>query len=310
MKRVITFSSDANSTVLDTGLTRLESETDGNVTFTTRHFGKENPAELREIIKWLNACILAHDLVHDAERQKLIEMVNLKGDYFIMGSYDGECNEKPICCVCVNDFSIGKYPVTQEQYESVMGKNPSRFKNSGKNAPVEKVSWYDAVEFCNKLSEKEGLQKCYTGSGRSIICDFSANGYRLPTEAEWEYAAKGGNKSKGYKYSGSNNVDEVAEYDGNNNKSTKPVGGKKANELGIYDMSGNVWEWCNDWYNSDYYESSPASNPTGPDSGNYRVFRGGSWNYYDRYCRSAYRGHSKPVISYSSIGFRLARSSK
>ena len=157
------------------------------------------------------------------------------------------------------------------------------------------------------MSDKEGLNKCYSGSGESIKCNFNANGYRLPTEAEWEYAAKGGNKSRGYKYSGSNNIGEVAEYDGNNNKSTKPVGGKKANKLGIHDMSGNVWEWCNDWY-GDYISGSQA-NPSGPSSGSSRVYRGGSWYDLARSCRCCRRPCLHPGSGDDRIGFRLVRSS-
>jgi formylglycine-generating enzyme len=210
--------------------------------------------------------------------------------------------------VTVSSFYIGKYEVTQEQYEKVMGKNPSSFKNSGKNAPVEQVSWYDAVEFCNKLSNKEGLQKCYSGSGNSIKCDFSKNGYRLPTEAEWEYAAKGGSKSKGYKYSGSNNLDEVGWYGDNSGGKTHSVGGKKSNELGIYDMSGNVWEWCWDWYGS--YSSNPQTDPRGPSSGSGRVNRGGCWFSIASRCRAAYRIDFSPGRSDNDLGFRLARSSR
>jgi formylglycine-generating enzyme len=235
-----------------------------------------------------------------------IELIAVQGGSFDMGSNDGDSDEKPIHSVTLSDFYIGKYEVTQEQYEKVMGKNPSDFKNSGKNAPVESVTWYDAVEFCNKLSEQEGLQKCYSGSGNSIKCDFSKNGYRLPTEAEWEYAAKGGSKSKGYKYSGSNNLGEVGWYEDNSGGKTHSVGGKKSNELGIYDMSGNVWEWCWDWYGD--YSSSAQTNPHGQGSGSYRVLRGGSWFYYARYCRTANRNvNLYPTYSNFNVGFRLSR---
>jgi formylglycine-generating enzyme len=260
-----------------------------------------------------------------------IDMIAVQGGSFMMGSDDEEAfdGEKPVHRVTVSDFYIGKYEVTQEQYEKVMGKNPSYFQNSGKNAPVEQVSWYEAVEFCNKLSEMEGLQKCYhmekggfLGLKKNITCNFSANGYRLPTEAEWEYAAKGGSKSKGYKYSGSNNLDEVGWYyqnsgdsslsgdwDANkiidNNCKTHTVGGKKANELGIYDMSGNVWEWCWDWYGD--YSSSAQTNPHGEGSGSGRVERGGSWYYNARFCRTADRYSFNPTYGSLDIGFRLSR---
>lgn len=191
----------------------------------------------------------------------------------------------------VKEFLIGKTEVTQALWKSVMGSNPSYFKDP--NRPVEQVSWYDVVEFCNKLSEREGLQKAFSGTLSSIRCDFTANGYRLPTEAEWEYAAKGGNKSKEYKYSGSNNLDEIGWYWDNSGRETKEVGKKQPNELGIYDMSGNVWEWC--WDLHSY-------------SGSYRVLRGGCWGNNADYCSVVYRGLNDPGYMYHDRGFRLARS--
>ena len=187
-------------------------------------------------------------------------------------------------------FEIAKIEVTQELWESVMGSNPSYFK--GSKRPVEKVSWDDAVEFCNKLSEREGLQKAYSGSGDKITCDFNSNGYRLPTEAEWEYAATGGNKSKGYEYSGSNEISEVAWYNYNSGRETYEAGKKQPNELDIYDMSGNVWEWC--W---DLYDNSRSDH----------VLRGGSWDYDAEYCRVAIRYRNFPDYRYGSYGVRLVR---
>ncbi len=235
-------------------------------------------------------------------------MVFVEGGTFQMGSNEGDGDEKPVHSVTLSDFYIGKYEVTQEEYEKEMGKNPSNFKNSGKNAPVETVNWYDAVEFCNKLSDKEGLDRCYSGSGDNIKCNFNTNGYRLPTEAEWEYAAKGGNKSKGYKYSGSNDLKDAGWYIDNSGSITHPVGGKNSNELGIYDMSGNVWEWCWDWKGD--YSGNAQTDPCGPSSGSYRVFRGGSWFFNASFCRSAFRISYFPGFSNSDIGFRFARSSK
>lgn len=202
-----------------------------------------------------------------------------------MGSNNGDDDEKPVHSVTVSDFYIGKYEVTQAQWKAIMGDNPSYFKNCGGNCPVESVSWNDVQEFIKKLNAKTGKK------------------YRLPTEAEWEYAARGGTKSKGYKYAGSNNIDEVAEYEGNNDTKTKPVGGKKPNELGLYDMSGNVWEWCNDWYGD--YSSSSQTNPKGPSSGSDRVFRGGSWFYDAGRCRVANRSYNSPNCSFNFLGFRL-----
>jgi len=157
-----------------------------------------------------------------------------------------------------------------------MGKNPSTF--TGDNLPVEQVSWNKTQDFIKKLNQKTGKN------------------YRLPTEAEWEYAARGGNKSKGYKYAGSNNINDVAWYTSNSNSKTHEVGTKLPNELGIYDMSGNVWEWCSDWYGENYYGSSPSNNPKGPGTGDDRVLRGGSWDDSVNLSRSANRLRYKPNI--------------
>ena len=184
-------------------------------------------------------------------------LVSIEGGNFNMGSYDGGDDTKPVHMVTLKSFSIGKYPVTQKEYEEVMGYNPSKF--MGQNRPVDYVSWYDAIEYCNKLSEKEGLTPAYTiDKSRQdynntnnddnmkwiVIWNRSANGYRLPTEAEWEYAAKGGKGSPGnFKYSGSNNINEVAWHKHNSGGTSHDVGTKKPNNLGLYDMSGNVDEW-------------------------------------------------------------------
>ncbi len=212
------------------------------------------------------------------------EMVFVEGGTFKMGSNDYD-SEKPIHDVTLSDFYIGKYPVTQAQWHAVMGENPSHFKGCD-DCPVENVSWDDVQEFIKKLNDRTGKN------------------YRLPTEAEWEYAARGGNKSKGYKYAGSDNLDEVGWYNGNAGSKTHPVGQKKPNELGIYDMSGNVWEWCADWYGA--YPSEPQTNPTGPAKGTDRVVRGGSWVDFDNFCRVSYRFRYNFDFRNLNIGFRLA----
>ena len=228
-------------------------------------------------------------------------MVRINGGTFQMGSNNGDSDEKPVHTVTVSSFYMGKYEVTQKEWTAVMGSNPSSF--TGDNLPVENVSWYSAVEYCNKRSQREGLTPAYTVSGTNVTWNKNANGYRLPTEAEWEYAAKGGNGSPGnYTYAGSNNADEVAWYSGSK---TQNVGTKKPNGLGLYDMSGNVWEWCWDWYGS--YSSAAQTDPAGASSGSTRVLRGGSWGRTAEYVRSASRGDYYPSDWILNIGFRVVR---
>ena len=220
-----------------------------------------------------------------------IDMVRVEAGTFTMGAtpemenpWDGE---KPTHQVTLtNDYYIGKYEVTQALWQAVMGNNPSYFK--GDNLPVEKVSWNDCQEFISKLN---------TITGKT---------FRLPTEAEWEYAARGGKKSRGYQYSGSSNLSDVAWYKDNSGNKTHAVGSKQANELGIYDMSGNVWEWCQDWYGK--YSSSSQTNPTGANSGSNRVRRGGGWGGNAWICRSSYRYSYAPGFSNDSLGLRLVLS--
>jgi len=232
--------------------------------------------------------------------------VLVEGGTFSMGSDDGRSDERPIHLTSVSGFYIGKTEVTQGLWESVMGINPSGFE--GAKRPVETVNWNDVVEFCNKLSEMEGLQKAYSGSGENITCDFNSEGYRLPTEAEWEYAARGGNQSKGYQYSGSNDIDSVGWYRyETSGLTTHDAGTKSPNELGIYDMTGNIMEWCWDWYGEDYYSSSPGTNPRGPLNGSFRVYRGGSWRGVAESCRVAYRSRNSLGLRSPSLGFRLVR---
>jgi formylglycine-generating enzyme required for sulfatase activity len=218
-----------------------------------------------------------------------IEMVWVEGGSFMMGSNEGDEDEKPVHEVSLNGFYMGKYEVTQEQWVKVMASNPSNFYFSGcLQCPIENVSWNDVQDFIIKLNAK---------SGKS---------YRLPTEAEWEYAAKGGNKNSLYKYAGSDNIDEVAFYANNANNEPHPVGTKKANTLGIFDMTGNVWEWCSDWYDKNHYQYSAKNNPEGVLTGDYRVLRGGSFSYDAYDSRTANRNSIKPSISVISTGFRLA----
>ena len=216
-------------------------------------------------------------------------MVSVQGGTFTMGAtpeQDDEAwnNEKPAHRVTVSDFYMGETEVTQELWQAVMGSNPSYYK--GSNLPVEQVSWNDCQKFVRRLNSLTGRT------------------FRLPTEAEWEYAARGGNRSRGYKYAGGNDIYEVAWYDYNSGYETHPVKTKRPNELGMYDMSGNVWEWCQDWYGS--YSGSSQTNPKGPSSGSYRVYRGGSWNYDAGHCRVSRRSYFTPGYRNFIIGFRLA----
>ena len=221
------------------------------------------------------------------------KMIKVEGGTFNMGATSEQGNydndEKPVHSVTLSDYYIGETEVTQELWQAVMGSNPSYFTGNNQR-PVEQVSWNDCQEFIRKLNQLTGKS------------------FRLPTEAEWEYAARGGKHSKNYvyKYSGSNNADEVAWYYGNSGNKTHPVKTKKANKLGLYDMSGNVREWCNDWYGKDYYKNSPQTNPTGPSKGGYRVLRDGSWSSGDRFVRVSDRSINVRAIRLSNDGLRLA----
>ena len=211
-------------------------------------------------------------------------MVYVAGGTFQMGSNVGDYDEKPVHSVTLSDYYIGQTEVTQELWQAVMGSNPSDFK--GAKNPVNNVSWNDCQEFIIKLNRLTG--------GR----------FRLPTEAEWEYAARGGNKSRGYIFSGSDYLGSVAWYEDNSGDEVHPIGSKSANELGLYDMSGNVFEWCSDWYGS--YPSSPQTNPTGASSGSGRVLRGGGYCFKESNCRTAFRSSIVPASRFYSFGFRLA----
>jgi len=224
-----------------------------------------------------------------------IEMIFVKGGTFAMGCTTEQSNcsddEKPVHNVTLNDFYLGKHEVTQKQWNLVMDSEPSNFK--GDNLPVENVSWYDAWLFILKLN---------------LMNTMPGKKYRFPTEAEWEYAARGGVTSSGYMYSGSNNINDVAWYESNSGNKTNIVGTRTSNELGLYDMSGNVLEWVNDWYDKEYYTRSPQTNPMGPDFGSSHVYRGGSLDFEAEHCRVSYRAYYAPHNHFEYLGFRLALS--
>lgn len=234
------------------------------------------------------------------------DMIFVEGGTFQMGNIGGEDDEKSVHSVTVSSFYMCDHEVTQEEYRKIMGTNPSY--DIGDNLPVNQSSWYNAIEYCNARSLQEGLTPCYAISGDSTTCNFSANGYRLPTEAEWEYAARGGKKSNGYTYSGSNSIRNVAWYSDNAKGWTQDVKTKSPNELGLYDMSGNVWEWCWDRYGE--YPSSSQTNPTGASSGSDRVIRGGTCNGYYSFCSVAFRLGYNPSDSNIPAGFRVVHSAQ
>jgi len=261
--------------------------------------------------------------------------VPVESGTFRMGSENGPDNGKPVHDVTVSTLCIAKYEVTVAEFrefvkstgyttsaekfggawiyltKNLTVKKDASWRNpyltQGDTHPVVCVSWFDAVEYCNWLSTKEGFEQCYTIQKNNITCDFTKNGYRLPTEAEWEYAARGGGRSKGFTYSGSNDRTESGWYDRTSGGKTHPVGEKKPNELGIYDMSGNVYEWCWDRYDRAYYAKSPKDNPTGPSSGNKRIVRGGSWHSDRGYMESVRRNGRISSGSYNYLGFRPVR---
>ena len=269
-------------------------------------------------------------------------MILVEGGTFMMGrdvSKDKTNSmefkdELPRHEVNLNSFYIGKYEVTVKEYKlfvKAKGKkmplqpdsawfaehpdtkiyyplSKSQWWGWKDSYPMQNISWYDAIEYCNWLSTKDGLQKCYNIKGESTTCDFSKNGYRLPTEAEWEYAARGGQKSKGYIYAGGDTPNLVAWYDESSAlKSPAKVGTKSPNELGIYDLSGNVWEWCWDFYSGNYYANSPKDNPKGSAHTIYRVVRGGSWHYRVELARTPDRDGPIPGFTSFNHGFRVVK---
>jgi len=272
--------------------------------------------------------------------------VRVEGGTFMMGSNDGESDEKPVHQVTLSPFYMAKHELSVGEFRAFVNatgyrtnaetgggayiwtgstwekKKDANWKNpyitQTDTHPVSCVSWYDAIAYCNWMSSKEGITPCYSISGNTapadwskgtVVCNWAAEGYRLPTEAEWEYAARGGNKSKGYTYSGSNDIGSVAWYSVNSGSKTQAVGTKQANELGIHDMSGNVWEWCWDKYGD--YPNSLQNNPTGSTSGSNIVLRGGSWGSFGgNYCRVSNRLNDYPGRSNYYYGVRVVRAIK
>jgi len=251
-------------------------------------------------------------------------LVFVKGGTFLMGNNgsDGNEEERPVHEVTVIDFYISKYEITQSEWGKHM---PAFYYDSGEgsNYPVYYVSWYEVLKYSNKRSIAEGLNPCYSINGSTdpdiwgaspatadenwdaVVCNWKANGYRMPTEAEWEYASRGGDKAQGLKFSGSNDHLKVAWMEENSGIKLHEVGRKQANELGLYDMSGNLYEWCWDWYGE--YPDSALTNPTGPATGKFRVERGGAWDRGVNASKVDSRYFFKPQTSYGGVGVRIAR---
>ncbi len=274
------------------------------------------------------------------------EMIFVKGGSFLMGDTIRDADEKPIHRVTLSSFYMAKTETTVAQFkafidatnhltdaetgdgsyiwdslgwhkrEDINWRHNERgqlLPNSEYRRAVTHVTWFDAAHFCNWLSEQEDLKKIYDFQGDTLKIDLSANGYRLPTEAEWEYAARaspleGGKGGEKALYAGEGNISDLGWYSGNAGRHVHTVGLKRPNALGIYDLTGNVWEWCHDWYDKNYYaKTRNAENPPGPPSGEYRSLRGGAWNNSGKHCRVASRSSRYPDFRDGSVGFRVVR---
>jgi len=236
-----------------------------------------------------------------------LEMVVIPGGWFEMGSNNGASDESPVHRIWVSSFWMDRYEVVQEQFKKFQLPDPSHFKNP-KN-PLEQINWTDAATYCNERSFAEGLEPCY--DEETWKCNFQANGYRLPTEAEWEYACRAGTNTRYCFGNDARKLKDYAWFTENSSAKTHPVGQKKPNLWGLYDMHGNVAEWCNDFYSENYYKSSPEKNPEGPSGGKERVLRGGAWNSSADSCRSSYRASDPSIddtcLASDAIGFRCVR---
>ena len=236
------------------------------------------------------------------------EMVLIPAGTFVMGCDAGTEDARPAHKITIGSFCMDRYEVMQESYEDLMGVNPSKVE--GDKIPVEQVRWTQAAKYCNARSRKEGLSPCYNVT--TWQCDFSASGYRLPTEAEWEYACRAGTTTAYAFGDDPQGLGAQAWYKGNAEKKTHPVGGKRSNAWGLHDMQGNVAEWCNDFYAPDYYKISPVQDPPGPATGQKRVVRGGSWASVAEKCTAWFRAADAPslpdvCLGYDIYGFRCVR---
>jgi sulfatase modifying factor 1 len=240
--------------------------------------------------------------------ETLLSFVQIPAGTFQMGKdVDNPWDVAPVHDVTIDfDFYMSTTEITQLQWKKVMGgSNPSKIEYVGDNKPVQQVTWHRAVEFCNRLSDMEGLEKCYTINGEDVSCDFSKNGWRLPTEAEWEYSCRAGNDD--IDFGGTGIINDMGWYNGNSGNDIHEVAQKEANAFGLYDMHGNVYEWCWDWYATNYYSESPEVNPTGSDEEIEKVLRGGSFNNNSTLCNSWVRMSANPTLFNYNWGFRVVK---
>jgi len=240
-----------------------------------------------------------------------VKMVLIPAGEFVMGQAAGPADEQPVRRVLVSSFYMDQYEVTQGDYQRITGVNPSKFGGGDwQNYPVDRITWRQAAAYCNERSRREGLAPCYNET--TWQCNFAANGYRLATEAEWEYACRAGGDGPYYFGRGEEKLERYGWYKANSSGHSHAVGQKPPNKWGLYDMAGNVYEWCNDYYDGQYYQKGPLSDPAGPNDGKEKTLRGGSWASEASSCRSASRFHDDPVsadacLGYPVYGFRCVK---
>ncbi len=276
---------------------------------TNRAFSCKSPVSLILLVYILLAFNISKAYPADLRTEIIqgIKLITIPAGTFLMGTKDTDhdwfSHSRPVREVRLDSFQLSVCEITQAQFEKLTGYNPSLMKGDD-SRPVDQVSWFDAAAFCNKLSELAGLMPCYDIRNRT--CIFSRNGFRLPTEAEWEYACRAGANTKYYTGNEEGSLDRASWYRTNSEGTTHSVGQKDPNAWGLFDMHGNVWEWCNDWQGN--YKNCTKENPRGPNWGYSRVLRGGGWHYPAVGCRSTYRHRAKPEYRLSTVGFRIARS--
>jgi len=276
---------------------------------TNRAFSCKSPVSLILLVYILLAFNISKAYPADLRTEIIqgIKLITIPAGTFLMGTKDTDhdwfSHSRPVREVRLDSFQLSVCEINQAQFEKVTGYNPSLMKGND-SRPVDQVSWFDAAAFCNKLSELAGLMPCYDIRNRT--CIFSRNGFRLPTEAEWEYACRAGTNTKYYTGNEEGSLDRASWYRTNSEGTTHSVGQKDPNAWGLFDMHGNVWEWCNDWQGN--YKNCTKENPRGPNWGYSRVLRGGGWHYPAVGCRSTYRHRAKPEYRLSTVGFRIARS--